>query len=65
MVAMPQLDRTSARALVDAGYMPLSHYIEMFGPELTLREVASPATAPESETEKMTRMLMSATFRFR
>jgi hypothetical protein len=28
---MADLDRTTARALVDAGYMPLSVYIEMFG----------------------------------
>jgi hypothetical protein len=62
---MPQVDRTSARALVDAGYMPLSHYIEMFGPELMLREVASPSTAPETEKEKTTRLWMSTTFRFK
>jgi hypothetical protein len=24
------LDRSTARALVDAGYMPLSHYVELF-----------------------------------
>ena len=28
------LDRTSACALVDAGYMPLRDYIEMFGDEV-------------------------------
>ena len=26
-----QIDRTAARALVEAGYMPLSHYVELFG----------------------------------
>ena len=28
-----QIDRTAARALVDAGYMPLNKYIEMFADE--------------------------------
>ncbi len=28
---MPDLDRTTARALVEAGYMPLTRYLEMFG----------------------------------
>ncbi len=28
---MPGLDRATARALVDAGYMPLSDYVELFG----------------------------------
>ena len=28
---MADLDRTTARALVEAGFMPLSVYIEMFG----------------------------------
>ena len=28
---MANLDRTTAQALVDAGYMPLSAYVEMFG----------------------------------
>lgn len=28
---MADLDRTTARALVDAGYMPLSDYIARFG----------------------------------
>jgi hypothetical protein len=48
--------------LVEAGYMPLSHYIEMFGPELLLQEVASPRTVPEDEREKLTRLLISTTF---
>ena len=30
---MADLDRTTAKALVEAGYMPLSAYIEMFGAE--------------------------------
>ena len=61
---MFDIDRTTARALVEAGYMPLSHYIEMFGAELQLREVDAPATAPESETEKSRRLFLSTTFRF-
>ena len=63
VIVMDQIDRTTARALVDAGYMPLSHYIEMFGPELQLLEVESPATAPESEKEKTRRLFLSTTFR--
>ena len=35
-----QLDRTSARALVDAGYMPLSEYIAMFADEPTSEAAA-------------------------
>jgi hypothetical protein len=62
---MPAFDRTTARALVEAGYMPLSHYVEMFGPELQLQEVASPAIAPESETERTRRLFLSTTFRLR
>jgi hypothetical protein len=50
---MAELDRTTARALVEAGYMPLAHYIEMFGEDAPgdrkgeSRHVPSPATAPE------------------
>lgn len=36
------IDRVTARALVEAGYMPLRDYIEMFG-----AEVSSPSTAPD------------------
>ena len=61
---MFDIDRTTARALVEAGYMPLSHYVEMYGPELQLREVESPATAPESEKEKSRRFFLSTAFRF-
>lgn len=56
---MPQLDRTTARALVEAGYMPLSHYIEMFEPKLMLQQVASPSTAPDEKLEKLERLLSS------
>jgi hypothetical protein len=59
---MPQLDRTSARALVDAGYMPLSHYIEMFESEMMLQEVASPSTAPDQKWEKLHRIFASMHF---
>ena len=31
---MPQMDRAVARALTEAGYMPLSEYIEMFADEV-------------------------------
>lgn len=65
MVAMPQIDRSSARALVDAGYMPLSHYIELFGPEHMLHEVDSPSTVPETRREKIERLFVGATFSFR
>jgi hypothetical protein len=59
---MAQLDRTTARALVEAGYMPLSHYIEMFEPRMRLQEMASPSTAPDDEREQLERWLMSTTF---
>ncbi|HET7680360.1 MAG TPA: hypothetical protein VFK79_09535 [Xanthobacteraceae bacterium] len=59
---MAQLDRTTARALVEAGYMPLSHYIEMFEPRTRLQEMASPSTAPDDDREKLERWLMSTTF---
>jgi hypothetical protein len=58
---MPHLDRTTARALVEAGYMPLSHYIEIFEPRMRLQELASPSTAPDEEEQKLER-LMSTTF---
>ena len=32
---MAKLDQTTARALVDAGYMPLSNYLEMFSGGVT------------------------------
>jgi hypothetical protein len=59
---MPQLDRTTARALVEAGYMPLSHYIEMFEPHLRLQEVESPSTAPDDKWKKLERLFASITF---
>jgi hypothetical protein len=61
---MPHLDRTTARALVEAGYMPLSHYIEIFEPRMRLQELASPSTAPDEEEQKLER-LMSTTFDLR
>jgi hypothetical protein len=49
----PELDRTSARALVDAGYMPLADYITAFGESARADDqvpqdgdVPSPPTAP-------------------
>ena len=59
---MPQLDRTSARALVDSGYMPVAQYVEMFEPHLMLQHVASPDTAPRDDWEKLERLLISTTF---
>ncbi len=34
---MPNMDRVMARALAEAGYMPLSEYIEQFGEEAAAR----------------------------
>ena len=31
---MPQIDRVTARAFTEAGYMPLSEYIRTFGDEV-------------------------------
>jgi len=59
---MAHLDRTTARALVEAGYMPLSHYIEMFEPRMMLQEVASPSTAPEENLKNLERQLISTMF---
>jgi hypothetical protein len=59
---MPRLDRTTARALTEAGYMPLSEYIEMFEPNLRLQHVESPSTAPKDDWAKLERMIMSTTF---
>ena len=56
---MPRLDRTTARGLVESGYMPLSHYIEMFEPQLMLQEVASPSTAPDDKWRKLERLLVA------
>lgn len=38
----PSMDRQTASALVDAGYMPLREYVQMFGDEVT-----APETVPE------------------
>lgn len=59
---MPRLDRTTARAMTEAGYMPLSEYIEMFEPRLGLQHVESPSTAPKDDWAKLERLLMSTTF---
>jgi hypothetical protein len=47
---MAALDRMTARALVEAGYMPLGRYIVLFGDEVQRdrEHVASPSTAPET-----------------
>ena len=46
---MADIDRDTARALVDAGYMPLREYIERFGNAACPdpQHVDSPATAPD------------------
>lgn len=58
---MAELDRTTARALVEAGYMPLAHYIEMFGEDgpgnrkgdgRERKHVPSPATAPDNHHDE-------------
>jgi hypothetical protein len=62
---MPRLDRKTARALTEAGYMPLPEYIEMFEPHLMLQKVDSPSTAPKDEWEKLERLLISTTFNWK
>jgi len=57
---MPYLDRTTARALVESGYMPLSEYMEMFELRMRLQEVSSPSIAPNDE--KQQRLFISTTF---
>lgn len=59
---MPQVDRTTARTLVESGYMPLADYVEDFDAHLTLKEVPSPSTAPQDEWAKLERLLISTTF---
>jgi hypothetical protein len=46
---MAEVDRMTARALVEAGYMPLRAYIERFAnaPRHEPRHVDSPTTAPD------------------
>jgi hypothetical protein len=46
---MVNLDRVTARALVEAGYMPLARYIELFGSTSTPR-VDSPSIAEDDHT---------------
>jgi hypothetical protein len=46
---MTEVDRVTARASVEVGYMPLSDYIERFADAARHRpeRVSSPATAPD------------------
>ena len=57
---MPYLDRSTARALVESGYMPLSEYMQMFELRMSLQEVASPSIAPNDE--KQQRLFISTMF---
>jgi hypothetical protein len=47
---MAQVDRLTARALVEAGYMPLRVYLERFaiGSRYHCEHVDSPSTAPDA-----------------
>lgn len=51
------LDRTSARALADAGYMPVSEYLQMFGDEPSAEDLrkASEDFASEAYSVRLTR----------
>jgi len=44
----PNLDRDTARALVDAGYMPLHRYLELFGNDEPCRKESDGALRQES-----------------
>ena len=48
---MAYLDRTTAKALVDAGYMPLSAYIELFGAAAE-HEIDAPLV-PEQKNDQL------------
>lgn len=62
---MLPMDRVTARALVESGYMPLSQYAEMYEPQLMLQHVASPNTAPQNQWEKLEGIVSSTTFDFK
>jgi hypothetical protein len=57
---MTQLDRTTARALVEAGEMPVAQYIEMFEPQMMLH-VAPQSIAADGKRRELERFL-STTF---
>jgi hypothetical protein len=44
---MADVDRVTARALVEAGYMPLREYLERFASRHESDHVDSPSTAPD------------------
>jgi hypothetical protein len=46
---MNKLDRGTARALVDAGYMPLNEYLKMFSDRSKQNQVCSPSIVPDVE----------------
>jgi hypothetical protein len=52
------LDRITARALVEAGYMPLPEYIAMFGDEIAAQDYQqSPNTAADMDREHHARSI--------
>ncbi len=46
-IEMAEVDRVTARALVEVGYMPLRVYIERFARVAPHEHICSPATAPD------------------
>jgi hypothetical protein len=44
---MAEVDRVTARALVEVGYMPLEAYVERFADAARREHVDSPMTAPD------------------
>jgi hypothetical protein len=44
---MAEMDRATARAFVEAGYMSLKEYIERFGSAAEPAHIDSPSTAPD------------------
>ncbi|WP_152535702.1 hypothetical protein [Bradyrhizobium sp. Ai1a-2] len=57
------IDRVTARALVEAGYMPLSEYIAMFGDEIAAEAYhSSPSTAPEMREQQPHRSISEKVF---
>lgn len=47
---MSQMDRVMACALTEAGYMPVSEYIQMFGDEIAAESAKKPGLAGNRRT---------------